>query len=93
MASASNSWQSAAISFSSSREKTLPVGLLGVLTMMALVRGEKARRSSSGSKLQSGAMQRDQLSLGPAQQRVGAVVLVERLEDDHFVARVGDGQQ
>ena len=31
--------------------------------------------------------------LGAAQDRVGSVVLVERLEHDHFVARIDDGQQ
>ena len=93
MASASNSWQSDAISVSSSRVNTLPVGLCGVLTMMALVRGENARRSSSGSKRQSGRVQLDQLALGPAQQRVGMIALVERLEDDHLIARVGGREQ
>ncbi len=47
--------QSEAIASSSWRVNTLPVGLCGVLTMMSRVRGVTARRSSSGSKDQSGA--------------------------------------
>ena len=40
---------------SSPRVKTLPVGLFGVLTMMALVRSLNAAASASGSNVQSGA--------------------------------------
>ena len=38
-------------------------------------------------------MQLDELALRAAEQRIGAVVFVIRLEDDHFVAGIGDGQQ
>ena len=61
--------------------------------MMAFVRGENARRSSSGSKCQSGRVQRDHFALGSAKQRIGVVALVEGLEDDHFIARIGGRQQ
>ena len=50
---------------SSSRVNTLPVGLFGVLTMMALVRGPNARVSSSRSKLQSGACRRTKRGVAP----------------------------
>jgi len=36
------------------REKTLPVGLFGLLKMIARVRGVTARRSRSESKVKSG---------------------------------------
>ena len=39
---------------SSSRVKTLPVGLFGLLMMMAFVRLVNAAASSSGSNVQSG---------------------------------------
>ena len=42
--------QSAAMAPSSSRVKTLPVGLFGVLMMIAFVLSLKAAASSSGSK-------------------------------------------
>jgi hypothetical protein len=54
MAIAPCSRQSSAITSSSGREKTLPVGLCGVLTTIARVRALNARRSSSGSNVQSG---------------------------------------
>ena len=73
---------------SSSRVNTLPVGLLGVLRMMALVRGVKARRSSSGSNVPVGRLQRDIARFRSAQLRIGAVVFVKRLEQHHLVARV-----
>src|SRR2546428_205090 len=47
---ASCSMQSDAMSSSSFRVKTRPVGLFGVFTMIAFVRAENAARSSSGSK-------------------------------------------
>ena len=50
----SNSTHSAAIRSSSSREKTLPVGLCGEFTTMPRVRVPNAARSSSGSIDQSG---------------------------------------
>jgi hypothetical protein len=39
---------------SSSRVSTRPVGLFGVFTTIALVRGEKAAASSSASKVKVG---------------------------------------
>ena len=42
------------MSSSSAREKTRPVGLFGVFTMIALVREVNARRSSSGSNVKLG---------------------------------------
>src|SRR4051812_50198931 len=52
IASTSYSWHSPAISSSSARVKTLPVGLCGVLIRMSLGRWANAARSSSGSKRQ-----------------------------------------
>ena len=53
MAIASHLRQSAAIVSSSSREKTFPVGLFGVLMMIAFVFSLNAAASSSGSNVQS----------------------------------------
>ena len=78
---------------SSAREKTLPVGLLGELRMIALVRGVKAARSSSGSKVQSGARKVDVPRGGAAKLRVGPVVFVEGFEKHHFVAGIEHRQQ
>ncbi len=50
---------------SSSREKTLPVGLFGVLMMIARVRFENAAASSSGSKRQSGSRSRTKRGVAP----------------------------
>ena len=75
---------------SSARVKTLPVGLLGEFKIMALVRGENARRSSARSKLQSGGSSSAPGGHGAAQLRIGPVVFVERLEDHHLVAGIGD---
>jgi hypothetical protein len=50
---------------SSSRVKTLPVGLFGVLMMMARVRFENARARSSGSNRQSGAWSRTKRGVAP----------------------------
>ena len=78
---------------SSSREKTLPVGLLGEFRMMALVRGVKARAQFLRVEAPVGRLQPDVTRGGAAQLGVGAVVLVERLEQHHFVARIEHGQQ
>ena len=75
---------------SSSRVNTFPVGLLGVLTMMALVLGPKARVSSSRSKFQSGGCKLHEARRGAGENRVGAVIFVERLEDHDFVAGIDD---
>ena len=61
--------------------------------MMALVRGEKAPPQFVGIESPVGRVQFHQLAVGAAKQRVGMVVLVKRLENDDFVAGVGDGQQ
>ena len=49
IAIASNSWHRAAICSRSSRGRTAPVGLCGVFTSTARVRGENAARSESTS--------------------------------------------
>src|SRR5229473_2019190 len=54
MAITSCSTHSCAISSSSERENTFPVGLCGVLTTMARVLEVNAERSASGSNDQSG---------------------------------------
>jgi len=56
------------------RSNTHPVGLLGVLMMIALVRREKARRSSSGSNVQIGGMQLYEFSRRAAEQGIRPVV-------------------
>ncbi len=76
---------------SSAREKTFPVGLLGVLRMMALVCGPKAAASSLSSKVQSGGWKFDEARSGAGKNRVGSVVFVERFEDNDFVAGIDDG--
>ena len=53
---------------------------------MALVFGEKARRSSSGSKVQSGGRKRDQLALRVAQKCIWTVIFVVWLENNDLVA-------
>src|SRR5947207_1373667 len=50
MATAFHCWHSAATCCSSARVNTLPVGLWGVFTTMARVRGPKAAASVAGSK-------------------------------------------
>ena len=73
---------------SSSRVKTLPVGLLGELRMMALVRGVKARRNSSRVE---GPVRRVQVNVSrsaPQSSVSGPVILIERLEENHFIARI-----
>ena len=50
----SQRWQSSAITPSSSRENTLPVGLFGVLITMPRVRALNAAASSLSSNVQSG---------------------------------------
>lgn len=69
-ASAFHFSHSAATSASSSRLNTFPVGLFGVLMTMALVRPEKARSSSAGSKVQSGSRRRTKR--GTAPQRIAS---------------------
>ncbi len=53
------------MSVSSSRENTLPVGLFGVLTMMARVRSLNAAASSAGSNDQSGSRRRTKRGTAP----------------------------
>ena len=50
---------------SSTRENTFPVGLLGVLMMIALVRLLKALSSSAGSNDQSGSRSRTKRGTAP----------------------------
>ena len=85
--------QRSAMTPSSAREKTLPEGLFGLLKTMARVRELTARASRSGSNEKSGAPAGPQTGSAPAMMQHGAVVLVERLEDDDLVPRVQDGQQ
>ena len=76
---------------SSARLKTLPVGLFGVLRMMALVRGPKARGKFSGSNVQSGGAKFHETRRRAGEDRIRPVIFVERLEDDDFVAGIDDG--
>ena len=55
---------------------------------MARVRLVKARCQLVGIEAPVGLAQPHVLRLGAGEDRVGAVVLVERLEDDHFVAGI-----
>ena len=77
---------------SSPRVKTLPVGLFGVLTMMARVRSLNAAARASGVERPVRRVQGHVARHGPRENRVRPVVLVERLEDDDLVAGV-DGRQ
>ena len=81
-----------AIASSSARVSTRPDGLLGVLTMMARVRGENAAGEPIQVERLAG-LERNEDRLGVGEDRVGAVVLVERLEHDHLVARIHHGEQ
>ena len=75
---------------SSSREKTFPVGLLGVLTMMALVLGAEGALQFVAVEIPARRMELHEARRGAGENRVRAVILVERLEDDDFVAGVDD---
>ena len=77
----------------SSREKTVPVGLLGLQRMIALVRSLNAAASSSGSNRQCGGRSGTNRGVGAGQDAVGPVVLVERLRQDHLVARIDQREQ
>jgi len=57
--------------WSSCREKTLPVGLFGLLKMMARVRGVTARRSRSGSNVKSGGSRGTKLGWAPEMMHPG----------------------
>ena len=85
-------WHRSAMAGSSSREKTLPEGLLGLLKTMARVRGRHRPRQTLGVERKSGG------SSGPSsapRPRGGAraVVLVKRLEHDDLVTGVQHRQQ
>ena len=89
-ATTSCSRQSPAISSSSAREKTLPVGLCGELTTIARVRLGERRPELVRVDRPVRLVEGDVAGRRPGQDRVRAVVLVERLEDDDLVARVDD---
>ena len=67
MAIASHLRQSAAIVSSSSRVNTFPVGLFGVLMMIALVLSLNAAASSSGSNVQPALSDVEASALGPSE--------------------------
>ena len=78
-------------SASSSREKTLPVGLCGVLRRSARVLSVKRGSASSrGSKRQSGRAERHDARHGARHRDARLVGVVVRLEEDDLVARVAD---
>ncbi len=56
---------------SSSREKTLPEGLLGLLKTMARVRGVTARARRSGSNEKSGGSSGTQIGTAPEMMQPG----------------------
>ena len=56
----------------SAREKTLPEGLLGLLKMIAFVRGVTARASRSGSNEKSGGSSGTQMATAPEMMQPGA---------------------
>ena len=78
---------------SSSLVKTFPVGLFGVLMMIARVRSLNAAASSCSSNVQSGSRSLHEARHGAGDDAVGSVVLVVRLEDHDFVARIEHGEQ
>ena len=69
---------------------TLPVGLCGELRTIARVRGVTARAQLVRVERPVGRSERDVAGRRAGEDRVGPVVLVERLEDDDLVARVED---
>ena len=71
MAITSHLRQSAAMASSSSREKTVPVGLFGLQRTIAFVRSLKAAASSSGSKVQSGGRTGTNRGVAPARTQSG----------------------
>ena len=94
MATTSHLRQSAAMVSSSSRVNTLPVGLFGVFRMIAFVLSLNAAGELLGIERPVGPardarrlVQRDEARRGAGEDRIRSVVLVERLEDDDFVAR------
>ncbi len=78
---------------SSSRLKTLPVGLLGVLMTMALVLLLKVPGQFLFIEMPVGLVEGDEPRRGPAEDGVRPVVFVEGLEDDDFLPGVDDGQE
>ena len=76
----------------SARDQTVPLGLCGVLMMMARVRGVMAAAiaSKSGRKVPGVSGTCTAVRAGQADVRVVAVVA--GLEHDHLVARVAPGQ-
>ncbi len=91
-------WQSFAIAVSSSRVNTLPVGLFGVLMMIARVLFENAALELfrvvppiTLARRRIRLAQLHEARCRARQNRIGSVVLVVRLEDDHLIARIDDG--
>ena len=65
--------------------------------MIAFVRSLKARgellrveRPVGPAGVRVGLAQRDEARRGAREDRIGSVVLIERFEDDHFIARIDD---
>ena len=58
---------------------------------MAFVSGPNAAASSVGIECPIGRMQLHEARRRAGKNRVGTVIFVERLEDDHFIAGIDDG--
>ena len=86
-------WQSPATGSRSSREKTVPVGLLGLQMTIALVLLVKGRRQLVGIEPPVRRPERNEPRLRAGDSAVGPVILVERLREDHFVAGIDQRNQ
>ena len=88
IAQTSCSMQSSAISDISSRVNTRPVGIVRRVDDDRL--GPRRERLAQAVDVERpvGLVERHEHRRRAGENRVGAVVLVERLEDDHFVARI-----
>ena len=82
------SMHSSAISSISARVNTLPVGLCGVLSTRPARPWRERSAQLVGVESPIGLVERDEARHGAGEDRVRAVVLVERLEDHDLVARV-----
>ena len=76
------------MSFSSSREKTLAAGFIGLLRSTALVRGEKAAASASRVERPVRRRHADEPRHAPCPLHQRQIAIVERLDQHDLVARL-----
>lgn len=78
---------------SSSRVKTRPVGLCGGVDDDGLGALGEGVAQALRVEVPARRFERDEDRLGAGEDRIGAVVLVERVEDDHLIAGVDQGEE